>query len=142
MKQYRQWEMRLYVAFFLIAVEVFFLPISAYMKAHGADFYFLVCGGGNLIVIACLPIARGTNFIADLQKFHFAELLVQYTGWVLYECSFEPVAYNSMILALTIAQVLRLVWVNDDNNTAAHFDWGYFFSFDRSSLGKNYKGAV
>jgi len=134
--------MRLYVAFFLVVVEVLFEGLSGYVKVSAADWYFLLCGCGNGLVLGSLSTVRETNFVADLQKFHFAALLVQFAGWVLYELSFEPVAYNSMIFALNIAQVLRLVWVNDDNNTAANFNWSYFFSFDCSCLGKTDKGAV
>ena len=142
MIEFRQWEMRLIAAFFLLVIEVIFDVLAEFVRVGAADWYFALCGGGNLLAILLLGAARNTNFIADLQKLNFVSLLVQFSGWVLYECYFEPTAYNTMILALTSGQVLRLLWVDDDIDTAAHFNWGCLCSFDCSGLGKTNKGAV
>ena len=131
--------MRLIAAFFLAAIEAISFFVLKDIRSY---WYFIVAAVFNLICIMVLPSVRNTNFISDLQKICFANLLIQYVGWVLYECYFSPVAYNAMIYALDAALIVRLIWIDDDRDTTAYFDVRGLCSVDIASMGKNTKSEA
>ena len=135
----KPWQSRVLVAGFLALLEYI-----SYKILYGISdiFYFVICGIFNAGIIVTLNFVKGTSFIYDLQRINFVALLVQFSGWVLYELYFEPLAYNSMIFALNSAQILRLIWVNDDRRNQNFIDIGNIYSADFHFMGKNSKKEI
>lgn len=135
----KPWQSRVIVAGFIALSEYI-----SYKIVHDISdvFYFIICGIFNSVIIATLSIVKGTHFISDLQKINFVALLVQFSGWVLYEFYFEPLAYNSMIFALNAAQILRLIWIDNDRYNQNFIDIGNICSPDFYFMGKNSKEEI
>ena len=135
----KHYQSRIIVACFLLFAE--YISNCLIVNINN-DLYFAVCGLFNVLIIILLPVIQGTNFIDDLMKLNYATLLIQFAGWLMYENYVQPYAYNSMITALNIAQLSRLLWINDDRRTQSCIDWSHFYSFNFYSMGKNTEKKV
>jgi len=113
MKNEMPWQEDRFVAVFvLVLIEITsLLTLEVFPKDH---YYFIICGAFNYLLVLWFSTFHLTALGFDLLKINYVALIVQFSGWILYEFYFDNTSYNSMIHTLSIIQIIRLLRI--DNN--------------------------
>lgn len=100
--------------FYLIAITAVDAPWFDYILAAPCDF----------LTIAILFSSGQSAFTRDLIIINFASLLLNAAGFFAYSNYMQPGAYNVAMLAVMAVQIIRFIWVSDDDRRHFRNDRG------------------
>jgi hypothetical protein len=80
----------------------------------GFWYYFSASLCDFILILTTSVINPITKLVVRIQKLSFACLVINFVGWVLYECYFDPIYYNLCILLIYI--IVFYFFIKKENN--------------------------
>lgn len=84
--------------------------------------YFMLAAFFNYLIVRSFLLVKDSWLSRDLLKLNCAALVVQFIGWILFESYFSSSIYNNMIHTLSMIQVVRIFWIENNENIETDSD--------------------
>lgn len=112
---------RLFALFFISAIE--FIAALALPHVPRNDLYFAACGAINFCTLLVFTVMGNDRLMVDLAGLTFAQLCIQFGGWVLYSMYLPAHLYNWGINFIVVATYVRIFWIGaEGGNFTSHLD--------------------
>ena len=112
---YTSLKLRLLAGFLILLSEV---VSSTVLKHCPAYFYFLACGIFETAMFLVFVAMPQVKFIKWLAVSYLVGLVLQFLGWVLYECYVKHYFYDASIKTIDLTRLIIILWVGyAENNT-------------------------
>lgn len=104
---------RVMCAVFIVLMEA--VAVLTLMALPDNDIYYWACIGLNLLIVMGLYHIDDNPLVDDLMRLNVAALVTQVTGLFIYWNELPVEMYNYTIHFITIAQVLRLIIMREED---------------------------